>query len=217
MYISCRLASDDEPHRRVWKMTTRTESSRGEVLYQAPFELNKGNDWNTVRIPFESFRKVRGPRLVPNAPPLNTTGGLYQIGMTMSKFTMGGEKNITELGDFRSGFFELQIRDIGFYSRARPIHSTAGYLSTLSSNFAGIASAVEAPAPPPNVPRTLSQEEVARRRPLLLKVLLTVAKLFFSEQRYDSSLTQPTSPSCLIPSPATAAQTTAKIGIQNPD
>jgi hypothetical protein len=38
-YITCRLVSDNEPERRVWKMTTRTRPDRGELLYHAPVNL----------------------------------------------------------------------------------------------------------------------------------------------------------------------------------
>jgi hypothetical protein len=80
-YMTCRLASDEESQRRVWKVTTRVEQSRGEQLYQAPFDLvQKGDEWSTIKVPFSSFRLVRGPRTVPDGEPLNTTGGLYQFG-----------------------------------------------------------------------------------------------------------------------------------------
>ena len=168
MYVSCRLVSDDEPQRRVWKVTTRTKPDRGELLYQAPFNLtaasttdNAENEWTVVKVPFDSFRYVRGPRLIPDAPPLNTTGGLYQIGLSMSKFRFGA--NTTELDNFRDGFFELQLKEIGLYK------DQSNETETKPSN-AGTA------------PKVLSKLEAQRKRPLLLKMLLPLAKLFFSEQ-----------------------------------
>jgi len=95
-YVSCRLASDKEPERRVWKLTTRTKSDRGELLYQAPFNFTTtSDDWTIFKVPFDSFKYVRGPRMIPDGPPLDTNKGLYQIGMTMSKFVFGA--NTTEL------------------------------------------------------------------------------------------------------------------------
>jgi hypothetical protein len=159
LYLVCRLASDDEPERRVFKMTTRVESTRGEVLYQAMFSFaSNGEEWASVKVPFESFRLVRGPRMIPDGPPLNVTGGLYQVGMTLSKFVLG--QNTTELENFRPGFFEMQLKEIGLYNE-----KAATAMGTLAS------------------PQVMSEEEVKRRRSLLLKILLPLSKLFFSEAR----------------------------------
>jgi len=160
-YLICRLASDQDANRRIWKMSTRTTNDRGEQLYQAPFsfEQNVEGEWQTVKIPFSSFRLVRGPRQIPNSPPLNVTQGLYQIGMTMSKF-IPSETTVTELDNFRPGFFELNIKEIGFYKQKRD----------------GAIAFQE--------PTVLSKDEAKKRRPVLLKILLPISKLFFSEQRY---------------------------------
>jgi hypothetical protein len=158
LYLQCRLTSDDEPERRVWKVTTRSEQSRGEQLYQAMFEMPKTRDdeWNTIKIPFSSFRQVRGPRLVEGGAPLNTTAGLFQIGMTLSKFQFG--KNVTEIENFRSGYFQLQLKEIGVYKAD---------LSSLA-----VAS-----------PNTLPKEVAAKNKPLVLKILFPIVKIFFSEKR----------------------------------
>jgi len=116
MHLRCRLSSDDEPHRRVWKMSIRDDVSRGEFVYQSMFRFDAGGEtWRDVYIPFESFRKVRGPRLVEGAPPLDLSAGIYQVGMTMSKFAFGGEGSAFE--NFRDGYFELQICSIGAYKK----------------------------------------------------------------------------------------------------
>merc|ERR1712157_133988 len=153
VFVDCRLASDEEPDRRVWKITMRTEESRGELVYQAAFTLPP-TEFSRVKIPFDEFQLVRGPRMVPNAPKLNVTNGVYQVGISLSKFKMG--INATQLENFRPGFFDLHIQRIGFYSKDTPFVST----STVS---------------------TLSKEEAEKRRPLLLKVLLPILKVFFSE------------------------------------
>lgn len=161
LYVACRLASDDEPERRVWKMTTRARPDRGEQLYQAPFNLtaSSSQNWAIVKVPFASFRYVRGPRVIPDGPPLDTSAGLYQIGMSMSKFVMG--EKTTEISNFRDGFFELHLKEIGVYKDA------------------GESSGMEAFA----TPEVYTKMEAKKSRPLVVKVLFPIAKLFFSEQR----------------------------------
>jgi hypothetical protein len=126
------------------------------------FQLNKATDkdeWNSVEIPFSTFQQVRGPRLVQGAPALDASGGLYQIGLSLSKFMIS--RNVTEIPNFRPGFFELQIKEIGFYTRQNE--------NVLIS-----------------VPATLSKNEIAKKKPLLLKILVPITKLVFSEKRYVS-------------------------------
>ena len=172
-YVSCRLVSDQEPERRVWKLTTRAKPDRGELLYQALFNFTSTDTehWTVVKVPFDSFRYVRGPRMIPDGPPLNTTGGLYQIGMTMSKFAFGVET--TELDNFRDGFFELQLKEIGLYKdpSGSSSQTTAETAADSGSTGAVVAS-----------PKVFSKREAQKRRPLLLKLLLPLAKIFFSEQ-----------------------------------
>mmetsp|Transcript_35310 Transcript_35310/g.105468 ORF Transcript_35310/g.105468 Transcript_35310/m.105468 type:complete len:474 (-) Transcript_35310:206-1627(-) len=170
VYVNCRFASDDEPERRVWKVTLRTDTSRGEMVYQAAFELpNKGDeastleggDWNLVKVPFSEFKLVRGPRVVPDGPSLDPKGGIFQIGLSLSKFVIG--TNTTQLENFRAGYFDLQIKQIGFYN-------------------GDAASALASPPKIDSAPQTLTKEEMQRKRPVLLKVLAPVAKLLFSEK-----------------------------------
>jgi len=187
LYVVCRLASDDDADRRVWKMSTRTKPDRGEVLYQAPVEWQQQRrqrpsaggdeaDWSVAKVPFDTFRLVRGPRIVPDGPPLNVTGGLYQIGMTMSKFVFG--ENTTELENFRPGFFELHMKEIGVYKDTSSVDETA-----LSSSSSSLALA-------PVEPKVLSKEEAEKRRPLIQKLLLPVIRLLFNEkiQRRKSAM-----------------------------
>lgn len=159
-YVTCRLASDDDTDRRVWKMSTRTRPDRGELLYQAPFLLRKTieDDWCRVKVPFNSFVCVRGPRIIPDGPPFNATTGIYQIGMTMSKFVFGAD--LKELENFRDGFFEFQMKEIGVYRDEDIVNKTA---------------IVE--------PKVLSKEESRDKRPLILKILLPLTRIVFSEAR----------------------------------
>ncbi|GKZ01160.1 hypothetical protein MPSEU_001067400 [Mayamaea pseudoterrestris] len=158
-YTMIRLASDNEAKRRVWKFSTRVKPDRGEQLYQAPviFDQATPEEWSLIKIPFDAFRLVRGPKFVSEGPALNTTGGLYQIGMTMSQFEFGGD--LKAMDNFRDGFFELHIKEIGLYKDDAQVAS----LFDVSS------------------PQVLAKEEAAKKRPLLLKVFKPVSKIFFSE------------------------------------
>ena len=201
-YIKCRLVSDNEPERRVWKLTTRTKPDRGELLYQAPFEIAKRGsirssngtsrsssifddvmsveqemiEWQTIHVPFDRFRLVRGPQVVQNGPPLNVSAGIYQLGMTMSQFVFAtadtpNQNNNTAntrtektLPNFRDGYFELHIEEMGVYS------ATSNSKSSLAVQ------------PESRPLRVLSKDETKEKRSVLLKALFVVAKLFFSEQ-----------------------------------
>ena len=169
VFIDCKLASDDEADRRMWKLTVRTDGSRGEQVYQSQFDLaeainasrEKGDEWAHVKVPFDKFNLVRGPRMMPDGPKLDVAGGVFQIGMTLSKFKMA--LNTTVLEDFRPGFFDMHIQRIGFYKEDDE-------------------SVVEKAVPVLNVPDTLTKKEAESKRPLPLKLLLPVAKLLFSEK-----------------------------------
>lgn len=154
-YMVCRLASDNEPERRVWKMTTRSKRSRGEELYQASFQLPAEEGWTRVKVPFQDFCLVRGPRMVEGGSTFNSTGGIYQIGVALSKFQIS--RNMSEIENFRPGYFELQLEAIGVYSN-----------STKCMQVAEL--------------KTLSPEESKRKRPLIVKMLLPVSKVIFSEK-----------------------------------
>eukprot|EP00536_Pseudo-nitzschia_multiseries_P002846 jgi/Psemu1/294989/fgenesh1_pm.39_\ len=176
LYLVVRLASDDEPEKRVWKMTTRDKNNaRSEQLYQAEFQIPKpqstegDGSWETIRVPFSSFVQVRGPRKIENGPPLDPTGGLFQIGMSLSKFKIAS--NTTELPDFRPGYFQLQIREIGLYgSNSKTAETSATTAASGDVNKR------------PEI-RTVTKKEAEQQRPVVLKVVFPILKLFFSEQR----------------------------------
>lgn len=171
VFIDCKLSSDDEPEKRMWKLTVRTDTSRGEQVYQAQFDLAeataasraKGDDWAHVIVPFDDFQLVRGPRLIPDGPKLDLSGGIFQIGMTLSKFKIA--VNTTTLDDFRPGFFDLHIQRIGFYKNGEQSEAVP----------ASDARAI-------SIPDTLTKKEAEKKRPLPLRILLPVAKLLFSEK-----------------------------------
>lgn len=172
-YIECRFTSDTEPDRRVWKMSTRTEQSRGEELYLTDFKItnNEEKEWNRIYLPFSSFQKVRGPRLIPNASSFDPyTSGIYQIGFTMSKFKMA--TNISEISSFRPGFFELQIKDIGLYTNATKLSSSTTTEGMMNNNISSTTPTI----------RTVSAEEVKRGRSPVVKLFLPIVKFLFSEK-----------------------------------
>ena len=157
-YMLCRLTSDDEPDRRVWKMTTRSEVSRSEQLYQSMFELpaTTGEEgWNLIKINFSDFVQVRGPRVVEGGPKLNSTA-IYQIGLALSKFKISSTGE--QIENFRPGYFELQVKEIGAFREGK---------APLAVEFPG----------------TLEKVEAEKKKPMMLKVLGPVAKIFFSEPR----------------------------------
>jgi hypothetical protein len=69
IYVKCR--ADARADRKVWKMSLRTQQDRGEVIYSAELPPLPRGGLATVFLPFSSMRLVRGPRLVPDAPPVD--------------------------------------------------------------------------------------------------------------------------------------------------
>lgn len=160
IYAKVKFTSDDEPNRRIWKFTTRTDESRGEQVYQAQFKLPEGKneEFHTIQIPFKDFKVVRGARMVPNSPSINISkNGIYQIGMTCSKFIMA--LNTTELDNFRGGYFNLHIQDIGIYTPNE-------------KNMNEIQS-----------PQTLTSLEAKKKQSMIFKILRPIfSLLLFSEE-----------------------------------
>jgi len=187
LYLDVTLSSDDEPSRRVWKVTLRTDPrSRGELLYQSAFRMPPTSSSETfaaddddscsgrsssrrVFVPFDSFRLVRGPRVVSDEEEdgvtLDVSNGLTQVGLSLSKFVMG--ETMTVLEDFRAGYFDVRVERIGFYTEGG---GSGGGETTPGDS--GIVGAGE-------VPRV----DDAATTPLLLTVLKPLAALVFSEKR----------------------------------
>lgn len=186
LYIDCRLASDDEPQRRVWKMTMRTQANRAsEIVYQAEFDLQKEGkkdvvddkeEWLRVKVPFDSFRLVRGPRLVPDSPKADLSNGICQVGISLSKFVMG--ETMTALPDFRPGYFDLQVQGIGFFKDP----SSTGAITTTAIEGANCDKDNEVLRGKPIVLETVSKDEADKDRPALFKIISPIFKILFSEQ-----------------------------------
>ena len=97
--LTCGFESDAEPERRTWKATVRTQNDRGEMVYQATFEppvadaaASAEDVPRETRIPWDAFRLVRGPTVVPDVPPLSAEqcGSVYGLGLIMSRFSARG-------------------------------------------------------------------------------------------------------------------------------
>jgi len=150
VYMDCALMSDEDVSRRAWKMTMRTDEGRGEVVYQAAFQPGVGSV-RRVEVPFSDFRLVRGPVAIPGAPKVSNVSAVYQIGFTVSKFVISEQMQMME--DFRNGTFQLDIKEIGAFSRQ------------------GVAA--------PEVPETLADGKV--KRSIVQKMLFPLLALFFGE------------------------------------
>ena len=111
LFIDAKV-SDQSP--RSWKMTLRCDMDSGEVVYNAEF-APKGRK---TLVPFNTFRLVRGPRIIEGAPPLSRDlkKCVYGIGLTCSKF----DKNGTVLKNFQEGFFRVDIKEIGVFGSFWP-------------------------------------------------------------------------------------------------
>jgi len=154
MFIDCVVLPDvgADPNKRVWKIAIRTKQDRGEVVYQAQFKPPRKR--STVRVPFEKFRLVRGPRLVPGAPPLTSSqmNETYQMSIIVTKFMVS--ENLSALPDFEEGPFALKLFRVGTY----------GYFRT------------------PKIPRPLTAEEQAAASPILVRLLRPLLSSLFSEK-----------------------------------
>ena len=152
---------------RVLKVAMRTRQDRGEVVYQRAFQPTaRGRE--LVYLPFDEFRLVRGPRLVPGVPPLSPrqANETYQISLVVSKFEVS--ETGAPLAAFKEGPFALRLFEVGTYQ----------YVAGAAAATA--ADAMIAPAPAP-VPRALSQAEQAAAASPLLRILRPVLGLLFGE------------------------------------
>lgn len=137
--LTCGFESDDEPERRTWKATVRTQNDRGEMVYQATFvppvatRSGAGPDERPpeIRIPWDSFRLVRGPTVVPDVPPLSADecAKVYGLGLIMSRFGPRGP-----MPEFREGPFRLALHGYGVYSELEDAPSPATLASAAADN-----------------------------------------------------------------------------------
>jgi len=142
--LTCGFESDAEPERRTWKATVRTQNDRGEMVYQATFTPPVVDDDKKTpretRLPWNAFRLVRGPTVVPDVPPLSAEqcGSVYGLGLIMSRFGARGP-----MPEFREGPFRLAVHAFGVYCETKTfdeIPETKTLLDAASSNLGKRAS-----------------------------------------------------------------------------
>ncbi len=142
--LTCGFESDAEPERRTWKATVRTQNDRGEMVYQATFTPPVVDDDKKTpretRLPWNAFRLVRGPTVVPDVPPLSKEqcGSVYGLGLIMSRFGARGP-----MPEFREGPFRLAVHAFGVYCETKTfdeIPETKTLLDAASSNLGKRAS-----------------------------------------------------------------------------
>lgn len=150
LFIRCQ--GDAFSNDRVYKVSMRTKDDTSEVVYSAEFRP-PADYVGTVLVPFSDFKLVRGPRLVPNAPPMNASA-VYQLSTLCTKFRIAA--NTTVLDGFRAGAFKLRFEEIGVYGALSP-------------------QAVKLPAPE-------TPAQTAAARPLVVKTMGPLFKLVFNEQ-----------------------------------
>ena len=83
LYVDCE--PEAECLRRVWKLTCRARQDRGEVVYQATLKPQPVGR-QRLFVPWSDFQLVRGPRLVPDMPPLSVedVNATYQVNLTLT-------------------------------------------------------------------------------------------------------------------------------------
>ena len=87
LYVDCE--PEAECLRRVWKLTCRARQDRGEVVYQATLNPQPVGR-QRLFVPWSDFQLVRGPRLVPDMPPLSVAdvNATYQVSVVATKFML---------------------------------------------------------------------------------------------------------------------------------
>ena len=174
--LTCGFESDAEPERRTWKATVRTQNDRGEMVYQATFEPPVADAADAAadvpretRIPWDAFRLVRGPTVVPDVPPLSAEqcGSVYGLGLIMSRFSARGP-----MPEFREGPFRLAVHALGVYSTSAADASASASASAAPSLLAAASA---------NAGKRASENRGSRN--VVTFLLSPLIKLAFDEKR----------------------------------
>jgi len=174
--LTCGFESDAEPERRTWKATVRTQNDRGEMVYQATFEPPVADAADAAadvpretRIPWDAFRLVRGPTVVPDVPPLSAEqcGSVYGLGLIMSRFSARGP-----MPEFREGPFRLAVHALGVYSSSAAAASASASASAAPSLLAAASA---------NAGKRASENRGSRN--VVTFLLSPLIKLAFDEKR----------------------------------
>ena len=174
--LTCGFESDAEPERRTWKATVRTQNDRGEMVYQATFAPPVADAADAAadipretRIPWDAFRLVRGPTVVPDVPPLSAEqcGSVYGLGLIMSRFSARGP-----MPEFREGPFRLAVHALGVYSSSAADASASASASAAPSLLAAASA---------NAGKRASENRGSRN--VVTFLLSPLIKLAFDEKR----------------------------------
>jgi len=174
--LTCGFESDAEPERRTWKATVRTQNDRGEMVYQATFSPPVADAADAAadvpretRIPWDAFRLVRGPTVVPDVPPLSAEqcGSVYGLGLIMSRFSARGP-----MPEFREGPFRLAVHALGVYSASAADASASASASAAPSLLAAASA---------NAGKRASENRGSRN--VVTFLLSPLIKLAFDEKR----------------------------------
>jgi len=174
--LTCGFESDAEPERRTWKATVRTQNDRGEMVYQATFAPPVADAADAAadvpretRIPWDAFRLVRGPTVVPDVPPLSAEqcGSVYGLGLIMSRFSARGP-----MPEFREGPFRLAVHALGVYSASAADASASASASAAPSLLAAASA---------NAGKRASENRGSRN--VVTFLLSPLIKLAFDEKR----------------------------------
>jgi hypothetical protein len=174
--LTCGFESDAEPERRTWKATVRTQNDRGEMVYQATFAPPVADAADAAadipretRIPWDAFRLVRGPTVVPDVPPLSAEqcGSVYGLGLIMSRFSARGP-----MPEFREGPFRLAVHALGVYSSSATDASASASASAAPSLLAAASA---------NAGKRASENRGSRN--VVTFLLSPLIKLAFDEKR----------------------------------
>ena len=193
VYLECLHTGDNEPQRRVWKTTLRTDSSRGQMgVYQADFNMPLrpvDNSWSKVYVPFHDFKLVSGPSVVRDGGMVDVSGGVYQFGLIMSKFRVpkdsgaaaarggGGGEMFEEVDDFRDGPFELRIKRWGFYGRSDLGTSDVNANPVIDTNTDNTDTIVASPASSPTSTTSTNDSDSNTLRMISIEIPTTLASL----------------------------------------
>ncbi|CAL5409001.1 unnamed protein product [Camellia sinensis] len=94
---------------RRYKLIIRTSRDWDTVGYTSSFDTVEGQ-WQSVRVPFTSLRRVFRARTVSDAPPFDSSS-IISLQLMFSKFEYDGKLNPT----FKEGAFQLPVSSIRAY------------------------------------------------------------------------------------------------------
>lgn len=144
---------------RRYKLILRTDPGWDSLTYCASFDTKKasnGNEFETVRIPWSSFKPVFRARSAAGAPPLDTSR-VVSLQLMLSKFEYDGALNPTHTpGAFD---FELRVSKIVALAAPSPSSSSSSSRTTTPKRSPAFVHVSSAGVTRPNRPGINVDEE----------------------------------------------------------